>query len=253
ELLARIGLGSSNAQAWVDSSGRFRLGPLEGRFAKPAAEHIGEGAREAQRRRRIGELSVDIAALEELRSAHMTAIEALRMREEAVASEEAAVPDDQPVRLAAARLTTALQETADSRGRLVEAETRLAEAKRQLRGRVDARNSAAADLGLGAWTEDLPGLTEAIGAYRAGVSALETKVRAMGDLERASADLGSSEGERDGAIQSLGRLATNGLLAVAVPGSPTEPIDASPTRAIEAARATEEALSRVDAGDVAWD
>jgi hypothetical protein len=249
------------------------------------------------------------------------------------------------VRLAAAQLTAALQEIADARALLVEAETLLGEAKRRLDERVGARDAAAADLGLAAWVADLSGLTEAVAAYRVEVSALEpalmahlgtlraaevrsssaaaartereraavaveeartrharlaaelaaleatvgaevadilthleaaneqadaardavkdldkadrdaleAKVRAAGELERSAADLADRERDREEAIGSLGRLAMTRLLGVAVPDGPTDDIDASPTRAVEAARTIEEKLGHVESGDSAWE
>jgi uncharacterized protein (TIGR02680 family) len=47
----------------VGPDGAFRLGPLRGAWAKPVAEHVGAGAREAARQRRLAELA---AAIEEI-------------------------------------------------------------------------------------------------------------------------------------------------------------------------------------------
>jgi uncharacterized protein (TIGR02680 family) len=55
-LLGSIGLGERATAAWVDLDGRFALGPLAGRGAKPQAEHIGIAARAARRAARIADL-----------------------------------------------------------------------------------------------------------------------------------------------------------------------------------------------------
>ena len=56
--LAETGIG-------VLPDGRFSLGPLTGRYAKPAAEYIGTTAREARRQRRIAELDALVSEAEE--------------------------------------------------------------------------------------------------------------------------------------------------------------------------------------------
>jgi uncharacterized protein (TIGR02680 family) len=65
-VLAAVGTGpASGAPLWVSTDGRFGAGPLRGRHAKPAAEHIGAGAREVARRRRIGELESELTRAEQ--------------------------------------------------------------------------------------------------------------------------------------------------------------------------------------------
>lgn len=59
-LLATIGLGG-HAPTWVDTDGRFRIGPLEGAWRKPVATYIGRGARVAARRARLTDLSAQRA------------------------------------------------------------------------------------------------------------------------------------------------------------------------------------------------
>jgi uncharacterized protein (TIGR02680 family) len=344
-LLDRIALGASDAVAWVDVDGRFRLGPLQGRWNKPSAQHIGEGARDADRRRRLEELSHTMAGLEHELLERRAAIDVLIRRSRQAADEQAAAPDDQPVRVAAAHLDAVAREIAEARDRLVEAEARLVEGKRQLQDRLNERDTAAADLGLGAWLDDPRGLAEGIGEYRAEVSALEpalmahlaaqraadaaasavtaalaeraratavledartrharlaaelavleqtvgaeveeilgrlrvaqeeterarrrvrildqedraalaATVRATADVEAAAAERVGREAERDAAIGSLARFAATGLLAVAVPEVSTEEIDSSSTHAVDVARAVEETLGSVEAGDAAWD
>ena len=62
-LMARIGLGARVSGPWIDLDGRFAIGPLLGRGAKPDAEHVGAAAREARRARRTAELQDEIARL----------------------------------------------------------------------------------------------------------------------------------------------------------------------------------------------
>jgi uncharacterized protein (TIGR02680 family) len=56
-VLSAVGAGpASGAALWTSPDGRFGAGALRGRHAKPAAEHIGAGARELARRHRIAAL-----------------------------------------------------------------------------------------------------------------------------------------------------------------------------------------------------
>ncbi len=48
----------------VGTDGSFRVGPLAGRAAKPAAQYVGAAARQAERARRVAELEARIAVLE---------------------------------------------------------------------------------------------------------------------------------------------------------------------------------------------
>ena len=57
-ILGRIGLSESSASTWIDVTGRWQVGVLSGCWEKPAAQHIGNAAREAERFRRIRELDV---------------------------------------------------------------------------------------------------------------------------------------------------------------------------------------------------
>lgn len=65
-VLRRIGVGAaSGAPLWVADDGRFAAGPLHGRHAKPAAEHIGAGARAAAREQRIAALVAELNGAEQ--------------------------------------------------------------------------------------------------------------------------------------------------------------------------------------------
>ena len=110
-LLARIGLGERPAGPWVELDGRFALGPLTGRGAKPHAEHIGAAAREARRARRIAELSARIAELRTEIAAHDSGLAVTERRRATLDAELAAVPVADEVRAAldAERVVAAMQ------------------------------------------------------------------------------------------------------------------------------------------------
>jgi DNA-binding MarR family transcriptional regulator len=65
-VLRSIDLGNlGNGLQSVDAQGRFRLGVLQGAWTKPVAEHVGAGAREAARQRRLAELDARLETLAE--------------------------------------------------------------------------------------------------------------------------------------------------------------------------------------------
>jgi uncharacterized protein (TIGR02680 family) len=172
-LLEQIGLGlETAAPSAVDDQGHFRLGPLDGRWHKPAAEHIGEGARQAARHRRLQELAdliesgVTEEGMEEL------SIAALRAETIAAQAEGAAVPDDQPVRVAVAELETRSRALQIVRGRLAEAQARGFDARQLCETRRQTRDQAAADLGLEAFIGDLSALEDALARYGAAIAGL---------------------------------------------------------------------------------
>jgi uncharacterized protein (TIGR02680 family) len=107
-LLERIGLGARDSGPWVDLDGRFALGPLAGRGAKPRAEHIGAAAREARRVRRTAELRDEIAGLRAEIAALESQIAAIDERRSILDRELAAFPTDDaiPAAIDAARILT---------------------------------------------------------------------------------------------------------------------------------------------------
>jgi uncharacterized protein (TIGR02680 family) len=63
--LSRIGAGPSDQAHWVALDGRWRLGPVHGRGQKTSAIHLGVTGREAARQRRLAELAIALAQLDE--------------------------------------------------------------------------------------------------------------------------------------------------------------------------------------------
>ncbi len=61
----------------VDTEGRFRLGPLAGRAAKPEADYIGATARSARRARRLASLDMDMVDIAQILDAAETEVDRL--------------------------------------------------------------------------------------------------------------------------------------------------------------------------------
>ncbi|MEA2369786.1 MAG: hypothetical protein QOH12_180 [Solirubrobacteraceae bacterium] len=96
-LLGTIGLGARDSGPWVDLAGRFALGPLAGRGAKPEAEHVGAAAREARRARRTAELREEIAQLEGEIAAIEAEIAGIDLRRAMLDGELAGLPTSEAI------------------------------------------------------------------------------------------------------------------------------------------------------------
>ncbi|MFD7445127.1 TIGR02680 family protein [Streptomyces sp. NPDC059909] len=207
-LLAAVGVGTdSPAGTWVTEDGRFRAGALTGRWAKPAAEYIGEGAREAARRARIAELRTELAALQEESEAVAARAEAVAARRRTLDAELADVPDDGPLTRAHVEATTAAETVRRARDRRAERAAALAVAtERAERSAIELAESAA-DLGLPA---DRPGLTavrQALGSLVTVLASLWPALRERGEASR------QVEEERTEAGQAAERVAELSLRA----------------------------------------
>ncbi|GAB2859250.1 TIGR02680 family protein [Lentzea nigeriaca] len=190
-ILATVGVGSGTN--WVDLTGRFRVGVLEGAWHKPTAEFIGRSAREAARLARLAELRTELLAVQEELAAIADEQRDLRERRATLAAEIAACPDDTALRKAhadvhaidgeqrrlAERRRVAEDRRAEADGVFGEAERKLAE--------------EAAEVGLPATRRELDEVSEALARYRVAITALWPAQRrhsdAIRDDERARAEL----------------------------------------------------------------
>ncbi|MFB7935662.1 TIGR02680 family protein [Streptomyces sp. NPDC056049] len=162
-LLSAIGLGAvagdaeagagpggtePTAGTWAAPDGRYRVGVLIGRWAKPAAEYIGAGAREAARRSRITTLRAELSLLQGEEAAEAVHAQALETRRRTLDAELAAVPDDGPLTQAHARAAAAADTARRARSRREgRAADALAAAERSELASAELQE-AAADLGL---------------------------------------------------------------------------------------------------------
>ena len=178
-VLARIGTGEGD-NVWVDTTGRWRLGPLHGAWNKTMAQHVGAGARKAHRRQRLVQLVAEIEhnrhALEVIREKLAT----LTSRMEALAAEVAAVPKDDDLRQAHAALATARTFLQRQRQRLITEEDALREARRALDLTRRTLDDDARDLVLTGWVDNLRGHDEALAEYRQVVVQLWPAIDAVG-------------------------------------------------------------------------
>ncbi len=177
-VLRHIGFGSGAGPMWVAADGRWQAGPAHGTWSKPTAEHLGEGAREAARRRRLDELVTAAMQAEQQRDDIARELSALDERLRVAAQEAADAPDDSPVRGALAARDAAGRAVRGLRRRLSASEERVATRRGILDEVTSRRDAAAEDLGLTSWVNDLPGLLDAIAAYERSVAELWPTLRA---------------------------------------------------------------------------
>jgi uncharacterized protein (TIGR02680 family) len=199
-LLGRIGA-RPEGEVWVAPDGRWRLGPLHGRWSKEGSEHLGAAARERARRHRLAvlgarlvELDADGEELERERAAN----EGRLVRAE---RERAAAPAEDDVRRAAFAVERAAAELRHQDQRVEAAELEV----RELRGRLGEaeaeRDRAAADLGLGRRAADPSSLLDDLRAY--GIASTElwaamtVHAASLRRLDGAAAERRRAEGERD--------------------------------------------------------
>src|SRR5690606_30183570 len=157
-VLAGIGMGPrSTSDTWVAPDGSFRVGVLEGRWRKPAAAFIGEGARQAARQARIAELTQEREFHELVAADAAARMSELDDQLAVVATERAALPGDQALRDAhtQARLEREAWQRAEQA--LADAVARVASA----RGAADAAQAAATEFaGDVALTPDRAGIAQ---------------------------------------------------------------------------------------------
>ncbi|MFI5754754.1 TIGR02680 family protein [Streptomyces sp. NPDC051569] len=184
-LLAAIGAGQdSGADTWVAPDGSFRVGTLTGRWAKPAAEYVGEGAREAARRARIAELSAELALLQQESDSVAARSEKVAVRRHTLDTELAAVPDESSLTRAHAQVTASAQSVHRARLRREERAAELAEAAGPAERAALELAEVTAGLGLPADREGLAAVRQAHGSLAVALAAVWPALRERGEAAR---------------------------------------------------------------------
>jgi uncharacterized protein (TIGR02680 family) len=184
--------------SWASTDGRFGLGIATGAWSKAEASYIGEGAREAARRRRLAEVRSERATLQLEWDALTTTIEELDLRRSRVRADTAGLPADAVLRDAHADVAAAQRAVGDARG----AHDDAAERAEVARAAWDAHT---ADLSETAAALHLPTARDELETVR---DAMETYARALQSLWHAS-DLAATEERRlHAALAERGRAET---------------------------------------------
>lgn len=168
----------------VGPGGAFRLGPLHGAWEKAGAEHVGAGAREAARRRRLAELA---RRLEEL-DHQLASLDARRQNVDArlarLDREVEAVPATAELLRARLQAAEAGRDESRRRAELEEAARAADRARAEREGHERRFETRAGELGLAAYRNDLD-------SYRDRLHGFQTAFR---ELARAAEDLRRGEG-----------------------------------------------------------
>ena len=161
-LLAAIGGAPGDGTTWVCPDGRFANGLLQGAWTKPAAAHLGAGARTAARRARLAAIAAELAALAQRLAALDARANQAAQRQRIVATERATRPDPAPVRRAHRAHHERLQALDEARRELATAQERAARLREQAAAAAYALRAEAAAAGLAAWCDRLDELHEAL-------------------------------------------------------------------------------------------
>ncbi|MEV5952507.1 TIGR02680 family protein [Streptomyces sp. NPDC051987] len=196
-LLASIGLAAGGHEpgeapwevgghdTWVCADGRFRVGALTGSWAKASAQYVGEGAREQARRVRIGELRAQIDGLTAERERLAEESRAVAGRRAVLDAELAALPGDDGLRHAHARVTAAAEAVRRARARRGERAAELAPAARQAERAAAELADTAAALNLPTDHTALGAVRQALADHTALLAALWPALRERAEAERA--------------------------------------------------------------------
>lgn len=149
-----IGTSRESSEHWVDLNGEWRLGPLQGRGRKRTAEHLGEGAREDSRRRRLTQIATEVSALttekqhiEEWREDLKT------VRVAVIRGEREKAPSDHIIATALERRSAARERLAEARRNYESSQAASAAERQTYQSAVASREREASDLGLSEWQQ----------------------------------------------------------------------------------------------------
>lgn len=162
----------------VSTDGSWRLGPLRGVWSKPAAEHVGEEARRAGRRRRLDELDRALAELDGRLEELERERRELGERVAALDSEVDRLPSPEPLRATRARLAATADDEERCRAELTAAERAAGEARAALDGARQQFARRAGALGLADVAADLSAYKLALRDYAAAFEHLAAAARA---------------------------------------------------------------------------
>jgi uncharacterized protein (TIGR02680 family) len=166
-------------QAGLD--GRWRLGPLTGLAAKPAAQYIGATARVAERARRLAEIDAQLTAAQESRRVAASAEEQARGRRASIEAWLHAVPPYGPLLAAWADVRAHAESVSRAQQAVLGAE----QAARQARGAAAAARRDLDELG---GAHGLPTTADGLAAAAQRLRALETGL--AGQVEAAARQAG---------------------------------------------------------------
>ena len=201
-VLAAIGDGAGDG-LWVRPDGSFGAGPLRGQHTKPAAEHVGAGARAQARQRRLAELAALVEDAQARSGTARSVSAALDEHAEELRALVRGLPSTRPVDDAVSAATGAVRYAEQAQGRAAERAAAAAETRRRADLAVARLQQEASDAGLPTDPARLEELLEAVGDAERALAAVESaterarrSVRSWRDAvagwEREVAELGAA-------------------------------------------------------------
>lgn len=171
-------------QHWVSTDGSWRLGPLRGHWSKTTAEHIGAAARDAARRRRLGELESRVeelgASVARLERDVATATDRIAQ----IDSDVAQLPSTKEISATRQRAVAAAERVADRRVALAETQALVARARTDVETARRSLHRRATDLGLAHALDDMEAERDRIEHYRNKAGTLTDRYRRLHDTSR---------------------------------------------------------------------
>jgi uncharacterized protein (TIGR02680 family) len=186
DILRHIGSKPDVGPTWISTDGQWQNGPVRGCWTKPAAEFIGERARETARQQRIMELDAAIVELQTRVDSLANSISELNRRVHAAQREADAAPSDQPIRTVYDQAVSIAREIGGFQSRFAEAEDYVAQKRSRLDASTENRDRAVVDLGISRWSDDLDALEDGVFTYRLAVSSFWPALDAFRDTRTAN-------------------------------------------------------------------
>lgn len=184
KVLRSIGSRCDSGSCWVSSDGHWRNGPARGAWIKSAAEYIGSGARAAARRRRLGAIAEELAALEGKLRANQAAADQIDAALDRLRAEQKRTP-------AESGLLSAWQASHAEAARLAQAQEEVAARQREtaslsvlLEAAIKERDEFASDAKLSSWIDRAEDLAGALATFDSHVERARYATDAAGDSEK---------------------------------------------------------------------
>ena len=206
-----------NAYAEVGLDGGYRIGPLQGRWAKPVAEYLGASAREQARRARIQALTIELDQRKQEQQVHQDELTRIRAAGDRLTEQIRDRPSDQALRDAHAGMSAAIGQLEQREAALVPAREQLGRAREQAdEARLELERTAM-DLALPVGGERLELVATALGRYRAAISDLVAAVERHADrvenLQHCQSEVQAARASLEACTDDAERAAEEELIA----------------------------------------
>lgn len=153
------------AETWVATDGRYRIGTLAGAWHKPQAVYIGHAARALARRQRLDAIAARLGELQHALADCALQVEQLAADRHQAEQEWRQAPSDQALRQALVETAASAREVQLARDRLQQAEDLCREAEAARHAAFERLRTDAADLHLPATADALDAVEAALHGF----------------------------------------------------------------------------------------